>query len=45
MGRWILARVKRDWVPEWLWKVCTVLLPVTFWPWRQILTRDVTENE
>lgn len=42
---WVLVRVKRDQIPEWIWKVCAVVLPVTLWPWRQILTRDPIENE
>lgn len=39
MGAYGLARVKRNWVPEWLWRLfCTGNL-ATFTPWREILTR------
>lgn len=34
-----LVRVKRDWVPDWLWRLFCVGNLVTFTPWKEALTR------
>ena len=34
-----LARVKRDWVPDWLWRLFCVGNLATFTPWKEALTR------
>jgi hypothetical protein len=41
---WELTRVKRQWVPEWLWAALRIL-PVRHWPLRQLLTREATQFE
>jgi hypothetical protein len=42
---WELKRIKRRWVPEWLWAACSAAFPVKRWPLRQILTREATDFE
>lgn len=43
-----LVRVKRDWVPDWLWRAFCVgpfgLRLVLFTPWREILTARVQDE-
>ncbi len=36
---YVLLRVKRDWVPAWLWRVFCVGNLATFTPWKEVLTR------
>lgn len=36
-----LVRVKRDWVPDWLWRAFCIGNLATFTPWKEILTRRV----
>ncbi len=38
-----LVRVKRGWVPDWLWRVFCVGNLATFTPWREVLTRRADE--
>ena len=40
-----LFRVKRDWVPEWLWRALSYSSLPEWWPFRQILTRKPTPEE
>ncbi|HEY4452408.1 MAG TPA: hypothetical protein VGN13_12535 [Solirubrobacteraceae bacterium] len=39
MSDYELVRIKRDWVPGWLWRAFCVGNLATFTPWMQILTR------
>lgn len=36
-----LVRIKRAWVPNWLWVAYAYTLPPWVWPFRQILTATV----
>jgi hypothetical protein len=36
---WGLVRVKRDCVPDWLWRMFCVGNAATFTPWKELLTR------
>jgi hypothetical protein len=38
-----LVRIKRAWVPEWLWRAFCIGNLATFTPWKEILTRRVVE--
>jgi len=40
-----LVRAKRDWVPEWLFAAYAKALPPWVWPFRQIMTRKVKDEE
>lgn len=48
---WTLVRVKRDWVPEWLWRAfCTSWTtpewrPASWEPFKSILTAKVKSTE
>lgn len=44
-GGWELTRIKRERVPEWLWSACRAILPVRSFPFRQLLTRELTITE
>ena len=41
-GGYSLVRVKRAWVPDWLWHVFCFGNLATFTPFREILTRRAT---
>jgi hypothetical protein len=45
MPEYTLVRVKRDWVPGWLWRLFCVGNLATFTPWKEILTRKAKEAE
>lgn len=45
MGDWGLQRVKRDWVPGWVWRVFCVGNLATFTPWKQLLTARASSSE
>ena len=39
MSGYSLLRVKRDWVPDWLWRLACVGNAATFFPLNMVLTR------
>lgn len=44
MSDYELARVKRDWVPDWLWRVFCVGNLATFTPFKELLTTRPTSG-
>ena len=39
-----LVRVKRNWVPDWLWRVFCIGNLATFFPWNVVLTRKAVAS-
>lgn len=40
---WSVVRIKREWVPEWLFRIFCWRDIACYWPLRQVLTREVDE--
>jgi hypothetical protein len=45
MSDYRLVRVKREWIPDWLWRAFCVGNLAMFFPWNVLLTRKPADEE